>query len=53
MSEDHAYILTEALKAEKKKNAPKMALDKFFELFVAEQALKARGFDLDQEAAVA
>jgi hypothetical protein len=49
MSEDHAYALAEILKQERKSHAPKMQPDRFFELFVAEQALKTRGLELDQE----
>jgi hypothetical protein len=49
MSEDHKHILKLIVQQEHQKAGPDLKLDKFFELFSAEQVLKSRGFDVDYE----
>ena len=49
MSEHDVSTLRELLAQEHKESYPSKKLDDFFEIFCAEQVLKSRSFDLDQE----
>ena len=49
MNDDDRLVLKTILDQQKQKTAPKMAADKFFELFTAEQILKSQSFDLDAD----
>jgi hypothetical protein len=49
MSEDDRNLLNEIIRQEHDKTYPSMKLDTYFELFSAEQILKSRSYDLDQE----
>ena len=49
MSDSDRYLLSEIIKREQQENARRMKIDKYFELFSAEQVLKGQEFDLDPE----
>jgi hypothetical protein len=49
MSDPDRYLLGEIIKTEHQENARRMRIDKYFELFSAEQVLKGLEFDLDPE----
>ncbi len=49
MSDSDRYLLGEIIKSEHQENARRMPIDKYFELFSAEQVLKGLEFDLDPE----
>lgn len=49
MSNDDRYILEQIVSQEHQKNAPKLKVDEYFEVFSAEQILKMGAFDLDPE----
>ena len=49
MSDSDRYLLGEIIKSQHQENAPRMRIDKYFELFSAEQVLKGLEFDLDPE----
>ncbi len=50
MSQDDRQLLGKVLEQEKDKNAPKLTIDKYFEIFSAEQILqKLRAFSVDPD----
>lgn len=49
MSQDDRFVLTTILEQEHQRAYPRLNLDKFFEIFSAEQILKSRSFDLDAD----
>ncbi len=49
MSDSDRYLLSEIIKRERQENARRMKIEKYFELFSAEQVLKGQEFDLDPE----
>ena len=49
MSQDDRFVLKEIFKQQHQNDLPRLAVDRYFEIFSAEQILKARGYDLDPE----
>lgn len=49
MSQEFAYILQTLLEESRVKDYPAMKPDKYFEIFSAQQALKARKFNPDKD----
>ncbi len=49
MSDTDRYILSEIIKQKQQENARRSTPEKYFEIFSAEQILKKREFDLDQD----
>lgn len=47
MSQDDRFVLQEILRQEHQRVAPKLTLDKFFEIFSTDQVLKSLSLDLD------